>query len=63
MLGTLRKALAGILLERNGISADVAVRLGVVLGNGPNLWLNLQKTYDLWHAEREVDTSKLRRIA
>jgi plasmid maintenance system antidote protein VapI len=34
----------------------MAVRLGKLCGNGPRLWLNLQSGYDLWHAERRVDT-------
>jgi len=28
------------------------VRLAKSCGNGPGLWLRLQQTYDLWHAER-----------
>ncbi|HEY3383540.1 MAG TPA: hypothetical protein VGK32_17380 [Vicinamibacterales bacterium] len=30
------------------------VRLGKFCGNGPGLWLRLQRTYDLWHAERAL---------
>ena len=29
------------------ISADTALRLGKFFGTGPELWLNLQKSYDL----------------
>ena len=32
----------------------MAVRLGKLCGNGPNLWLNLQQAFDLWHAERAL---------
>ena len=28
----------------------MAVRLGRLFGNGPNLWLNMQKAVDLWDA-------------
>ena len=35
----------------------MAVRLGKFCGNGPDLWLNMQQAFDLWHAEREVDVS------
>jgi plasmid maintenance system antidote protein VapI len=31
-----------------------------VLGNGPGIWLRMQQAYDLWHAERSVDRSKLK---
>jgi antitoxin HigA-1 len=40
----------------------MAVRLGYVLGNGPNIWINLQRTYDLWHAERRIDLGKLKTL-
>jgi len=29
-------------------NADTALRFGTWLGNGPELWLNLQQAYDLW---------------
>ena len=59
-LGISRQMLHGILSEKHPVTVEMAVRLGHVLGNGPNLWINLQKSYDLWHAERTVDTSKLK---
>jgi plasmid maintenance system antidote protein VapI len=37
----------------------MAVRLGKLCGNGPRVWLNLQTAYDLWHAERHVDTRSI----
>ena len=37
----------------------MAVRLGVVFDTSSASWLKMQVAYDLWHAEREVDTSKL----
>ena len=30
------------------ISPDLAVRLGKLCGNGPELWLNMQARYDAW---------------
>jgi antitoxin HigA-1 len=32
----------------------IALRLGKLCGNGPDLWLNLQKRYDLQLAEQEL---------
>ena len=40
--------------ERQGISAEMALRLGKLFGNSPNFWLNLQSAYDLKVAERSV---------
>jgi addiction module HigA family antidote len=36
------------------VTPDMAVRLGKFCGNGPDLWLRLQATYDLWHAKRRL---------
>jgi len=32
----------------------MALRLGKLCGNGPDLWLNLQKRYDLQRAAQEL---------
>jgi antitoxin HigA-1 len=43
-----------ILNRQRGITADTALRLGQWLGTGPELWLNLQKSYELRLAQQEV---------
>lgn len=58
-LGTSRQSLYDILAERKPVSPGMAVRLGLVLGTSAASWLNMQSAYDLWHAEREIDKSKL----
>ncbi len=40
----------------------MAVRLGAVLGTTPASWLNMQTAFDLWHAERQIDTSQLTQL-
>ena len=40
-----------ILNGQRGISADTALRLARYFGTSPDLWLNLQKTWELRHAE------------
>jgi antitoxin HigA-1 len=42
-----------ILAGKRAITADTALRLGHWLGTGPELWLNLQKSYELRLAEQE----------
>jgi plasmid maintenance system antidote protein VapI len=37
----------------------MAVRLGKVFDAPAASWLRMQTAYDVWHAEREIDTSKL----
>jgi addiction module HigA family antidote len=41
----------------------MAVRLGAVFETSAASWLRMQTAYDLWHAERDVDISKLRSLA
>ncbi|HYO48612.1 MAG TPA: HigA family addiction module antitoxin [Chloroflexia bacterium] len=43
-----------ILKGQRGITADTALRLGQWLGTGAELWLNLQKAYELRQAEAEA---------
>ena len=59
-LGVSRQTLYDILAEKQPVTAQMAVRLGTYLGNGPALWLNMQTAYDLWHAERSIDVSQIK---
>ena len=52
-LGVSRVALSRVLNGRAAVSADMAVRLGLWLGTGPEIWINMQAGYDLWQAERK----------
>jgi antitoxin HigA-1 len=49
-----RQTLHRVLSGTSGISPDMAVRLGKFCGNGPGLWLRMQQTHDLWHAEQRL---------
>ncbi|MEF2549495.1 HigA family addiction module antitoxin [Aurantimonas sp. E1-2-R+4] len=59
LLGISRQQLYDILREKKPVSADVAVRLGKLFGNGAAIWLRMQAAHDAWHAEREVDVSAI----
>lgn len=52
-LGVSTPTVNNILLERGGVSADMALRLAVCLDTTPEFWLNLQTAYDLRKAEQE----------
>jgi len=49
-IGVARTTLSRILNGHAGISAQMAVRLSEVLKTTPEIWMNLQVQYDLWHA-------------
>lgn len=53
-LGVSRQLLHGILAEKLPVSAETAVRLGKWCGNGPHIWIALQRDYDLWEAEKRL---------
>jgi len=39
-----------IVLEKRGVSPDLAIRLAKYFGTSPELWIGLQKDVDLWDA-------------
>lgn len=63
LLGISRQTLYDILNEKQPVTANMALRLGKLCGNGPHLWLNLQTRYDLEKAAQEVDVSTIPTIA
>lgn len=44
----------GIVHGQRNITADTALRLGQFFGTGPELWMNLQKAFDLDKAKVEL---------
>jgi addiction module HigA family antidote len=57
-----RRTVSQIIHGRRPMSVGLAVRLGTIFGNGPELWLNLQRAVDLWDAiqahRKEYETLK-----
>jgi addiction module HigA family antidote len=43
-----RKTLSKILNERGAVTPEMALRLSRAFHTTPELWLNLQRNYDLW---------------
>ncbi|OBQ84647.1 MULTISPECIES: HigA family addiction module antitoxin [unclassified Mesorhizobium] len=54
LLGISRRTLYDILDEKQPITVAMALRIGKLVGNGPVLWLNLQRNYDLEQAEKAL---------
>jgi addiction module HigA family antidote len=49
-LGVTRKTLSLLLSGRQGINAEMALRLSKAFQTTTHLWMNLQNSYDLWYA-------------
>ena len=49
-----RKTVSKILNERGAVTPEVALRLSRALDTTPELWMNLQGNYDLWHKANET---------
>lgn len=54
LLGVSRQTLYDVLNEKQPVTANLAVRLGKLCGDGPDIWLRLQQVYDRELAEREL---------
>jgi len=53
LLGVSRKTLSRIVNEHGSITPDMALRLSKAFSTTPQLWLNLQQHYDLWHVSQK----------
>ncbi len=62
LLGISRQTLYDILSRKQGVTPATAVRIGKLFGDGAEIWLRLQIEYDLWRAEKEVDTSAIKTL-
>jgi antitoxin HigA-1 len=61
-LGMTRANLSAVINERAGISPELAVKLSAAFGNSATFWTNLQTNYELWHAEKKIKRSRIRRF-
>ncbi len=52
-IGVSRLTVSEILNEKRTITPDMAMRLGKALGNGPQIWLRMQQTLDLWELAQQ----------
>ena len=64
-LGVSRVTLSRVINGRSAITAEMALRVGKWVGNGPEIWLRMQGQYDLWQARTkgEAKVKKAKRPA
>lgn len=61
-LGIPTNRMTEVLRGRRGISADTALRLARWMGPTPELWMNLQRNYELRRAQAEHGEAILREV-
>ncbi|MFO7903727.1 MAG: HigA family addiction module antitoxin [Pirellulaceae bacterium] len=47
---------------KRGVTPDTALRLSRLLGTTPDFWMNLQLTWDLWHAVNSEQAAEIEEI-
>lgn len=54
-----RTTLSRLINGHTGISADMAYRLAIFLDTSPDLWINIQKDYELWCVKDKAKKFKI----
>lgn len=54
LLGISRQSFYDILDEKQPVTPPMALRFGKLFGNGPDIWLNMQRQYDIAKAQKEI---------
>lgn len=61
-LGIERGTLSRLLNGHSGISPEMAMRLSLLLGTSVEMWMNIQRDYDVWHVKSRKNMFKIRAI-
>ncbi|MDG2176437.1 MAG: HigA family addiction module antitoxin [Gammaproteobacteria bacterium] len=51
-----------ILMQKSGVSPEMALRLSKALGRTPESWLNMQQNRDLWLARKRIKLMRVKKI-
>jgi antitoxin HigA-1 len=54
LLGVSRQTLHQMMAGETAVSPDMALRLGKLCGNGPELWINMQARHDVREAQQRL---------
>ncbi len=62
-LGVSRQTLHELMTCKRAVTPEMALRLEASVGSSAEMWLGLQAEYDLWERRKDIDFSKIRRLA
>lgn len=60
-LGVSCESLSELVNGRNGVSAEMAIRLEQAFGGSADTWLRMQIAYDLWQAKNRGEKIRVNR--
>ncbi len=61
-LGVTRRALSSLVNGSRGVSAEMAIRLSAAFGSTPEVWLQMQMSFDLWEARKRFASLRVERF-
>ena len=53
-MGVSRLSVSNLIHEKQGLTADMAIRLAMVLRTTPETWMRMQQAVDLWEAQQDA---------
>jgi addiction module HigA family antidote len=62
-LGVSRQTLHELMTCKRAVTPEMALRLEAAVGSSAEMWLGLQAEYDLHQGRKNVDLSKVKRVA
>ena len=62
-LGVSRTTASELVNGKNGVTAEMALKLAKAFKTTPKLWLDMQTQYDLWQARQRVNLDDVEAIA
>jgi len=58
-----RTRIERLIKKQTGITSDTALRLSKAFGTSPEFWMNLQTSYDMASARKNIDLSGIEPLA
>ena len=62
-IGVSRTTASELVNRKNGITAEMALKLAKAFSTSAQFWLNMQQAYDLWQARQRVNLDNVQIIA
>jgi addiction module HigA family antidote len=62
-IGISRVSASELINGKNGISAEMALKLAKAFDTSVEVWMNMQQAYDIWQARQRVNLDNVQVIA